>query len=101
MIDHSGVYWKVAGWWTPWTDSGRTGGKAEGEGRSAEVKAALKKLPKTSNFRKLQFIARAGIAVMDGDWGDQDLGASGITLIERLGIGLVSSKDGILYTRST
>ena len=24
---------KVAGWWTPWTDDGRTGGKPEGEGR--------------------------------------------------------------------
>jgi len=35
---------------------------------------------------------------MGGAWGDQDLGASGIVLIESLGIGLVSGKDGILYT---
>lgn len=89
---------KVAGWWTPWTDDGRTGGKPEGEGRSAATQALLKSLPRASNFRKLQFIARAGVQVMDGDWGDQDLAASGIVLIEKLGIALVSSKDGVLYT---
>ena len=33
-----------------------------------------------------------------GAWSDQDLGASGIVLVEQLGIGLVSGKDGILYT---
>jgi hypothetical protein len=35
---------------------------------------------------------------MGPDWSDQDLGASGIVLIEELGIGLVSGKDGVLYT---
>jgi hypothetical protein len=35
---------------------------------------------------------------MGEGWGDQDLGASGIVLVEELGIALVSSKDGILYT---
>jgi hypothetical protein len=89
---------KVAGWWTPWTDDGRTGGKPEGEGRSSAVKARLKALPRASNFRKLLHIARAGLEVMDSDWGDQDLGASGIVLLEAFGVGLVSSKDGILYT---
>jgi hypothetical protein len=89
---------QVAGWWTPWTDSGRTGGQPEGEGRDAATRAFIKNLPRTSNFRKMQAIARAGIPLMNGDWGDQDLGASGITLVEDLGIGLVSSKDGILYT---
>jgi hypothetical protein len=89
---------KVAGWWTPWTDDGRTGGKPEGEGRSAATKAFLKGLPRASNFRKLQAIARAGVELMDADWGDQDLAASGIVLIEKLGIALVSSKDGVLYT---
>ena len=37
---------------------------------------------------------------MGSAWGDQDLGASGIVLVEELGIGLVSSKDGVLYTIS-
>jgi hypothetical protein len=90
----------VTGWWTPWTDDGRTGGKPEGEGRSPTVRAMLKDLPRASNFRRLQYIARAGLQVMDSDWGDQDLGASGIVLLEDLGVGLVSSKDGILYTIS-
>jgi hypothetical protein len=89
---------RVKGWWTPWTDRARTGGKPENAARDAKTKAMIDKLPKASNFRKLQFLAQAGVAMMDGDWGDQDLGASGIVLIEQLGIGLVSSKDGILYT---
>ena len=37
---------------------------------------------------------------MGGAWGDQDLGASGIVLVESSGIGLVSGKDGLLYTLS-
>jgi len=89
---------KVAGWWTPWTDDGRTGGKPEGEGRTPEMRAFLKSLPKASNFRKLQAIVRAGMPMSDADWGDQDLGASGIVLLEKQGVALVSSKDGILYT---
>ena len=32
------------------------------------------------------------------EWGDQDLGASGIVLVEHAGIALVSGKDGLLYT---
>lgn len=89
---------KVTGWWTPWTDDGRTGGSPEGEGRTAAEKAFLRSLPTASTFRRLRFIARSGMAVTNADWSDQDLGASGIVLIEALGIGLVSSKDGILYT---
>jgi hypothetical protein len=105
---------KVTGSWTPWTDDGRTGGNPEGEGATAATmahKSPLKSgndarvaelldLPKPSNFRLVAHLARQGIQPknMDGAWGDQDLGASGIVLIEELGIGLVSGKDGILYT---
>jgi PQQ-like domain len=89
---------KVTGWWTPWTDDGRTGGSDEGEGRSPAELGKLKSLPTASNFRRLLHIARAGMTVTNADWGDQDLGASGIVLVEALGIGLVSGKDGILYT---
>jgi hypothetical protein len=88
----------VVGWWTPWTDNGRTGGDPEGERLSGREKALRKGLPTASNFRKLLFLARSGATVMPSDWGDQDLGASGIVLVEQSGLGLVSSKDGILYT---
>jgi hypothetical protein len=91
---------KVTGWWTPWTDDGRTGGNAEGEAENVLRMAKLSTLPRPSNFRTVPHLARMGILAtgMGGAWGDQDLGASGIVLIEQLGIGLVSGKDGILYT---
>ncbi len=68
-------------------------------GNDAKV-ADLLDLPKPSNFRLVPHLARLGMQPMnmDGAWGDQDLGASGIVLVEELGIGLVSGKDGILYT---
>jgi len=85
----------VSGWWTPWTDDGRIGGNPRGEGI-----AMRRAKPRPSNFRRVPHLARMGIMAMDmGDaWGDQDLGASGIVLVEQSGIGLVSCKDGILYT---
>ena len=48
----------------------------------------------------MPYLASMGVDAMDmGEgWGDQDLGASGIVLIESFGIALVSCKDGILYT---
>jgi hypothetical protein len=87
----------VTGWWTPWTDDARTG---EHLARDPALAAMAASLPKASNFRLVPHLARLGIHPMHmgGAWGDQDLGASGIVLIESLGIGLVSSKDGILYT---
>ena len=93
----TGASLKVAGWWTPWTDDGRTGGSLEGEDGAGPTVAAL---PKASNFRTVPHLARQGVAAMDmgGAWGDQDLAASGIVLVEQLGIGLVSCKDGLLYT---
>jgi hypothetical protein len=93
---------KVTGWWTPWTDRGRTGGNPEGEGLAAGHQHLLPAGPRPSNFRMVPHLARLGLKAMDmgGAWGDQDLGASGIVLVESLGIGLVSSKDGILYTIS-
>jgi hypothetical protein len=83
----------VTGWWTPWTDDGRLG-----ENPGGEAVAAL--LPKRvpSNLRVGPHLARLGMADMGATWSDQDLGASGIVLIEELGIALVSGKDGILYT---
>ena len=88
----------VTGWWSPWTDKARTAPRAQAAPRAAP--AALAKLPKATNFRAVPHLARAGVAAMDmgGAWGDQDLGASGIVLLEAEGIALVSSKDGILYT---
>ena len=90
---------KVGGWWTPWTDDGRTGGNPEGEGVAART-AGVPAGPRPSNFRLVPHLARLGALEvgMGGAWGDQDLGASGIVLVEQSGIGLVSGKDGILYT---
>jgi len=86
----------VTGWWTPWTDDGRTGGDDEGEG-------PLSGLPTASNFRTDQHLAHSGLTAaqiqnLKGAWGDQDLGASGVVLVETLGVALVSGKDGVLYT---
>ena len=92
---------KVTGWWTPWTDDARTGGNPEGEAGNAAT-MARRSIPQArpSNFRMVPHLARMGVLAigMDSAWGDQDLGASGIVLVEQSGIGLVSGKDGILYT---
>lgn len=86
---------EVTGWWTPWTDKARIQPDAAGA-------TAFAKLPKRlpSNFRVVPHLIRMGLVdhQMDEGWTDQDLGASGIVLVEELGIGLVSGKDGILYT---
>jgi len=92
---------KVTGWWTPWTDDGRTGGSSEGEDGTAQNAAKLDNAPHASNFRPLHHLALMGVKPMDmGNhlWSDQDLGASGIVLLEQRGVALVSGKDGILYT---
>lgn len=91
---------KVAGSWTGWTDDGRTGGNPEGEDPLAPKMFDLPGVPKASNFRPVPHLARMGVRAEDmgAAWGDQDLGASGIVLVESLGIGLVSGKDGLLYT---
>jgi PQQ enzyme repeat len=88
----------VTGWWTPWTDDARTGHNPHAA--PALAAPAVDSLPKASNFRLVPHLARMGIHPMHvgGAWGDQDLGAGGIVLVESLGIGLVSGKDGILYT---
>lgn len=96
-VGHPGAF-RVKGWWAPWTDHARTGGDPEGNALKPADRAVRANLPKASNFRKLLFLARSGLAVMDADWGDQDLGASGIVLVEHAGVALVSGKDGILYT---
>ncbi|EEA03948.1 Pyrrolo-quinoline quinone [Burkholderia sp. H160] len=84
---------EVTGWWTPWTDDGRLGKNPGGEAVAALLP---KRMP--SNFRVGPYLASRGMEAMDETWSDQDLGASGIVLIEELGIALVSGKDGILYT---
>jgi PQQ-like domain len=97
---NTGASIQVSGWWTPWTDDGRTGGNPEGEDGTAMQMLSKSKLPRASNFRAVPYLARMGVQAMDmgSAWGDQDVGASGIVLVEALGIGLVSCKDGILYT---
>jgi hypothetical protein len=83
----------VTGWWTPWTDDGRLG-----ENPGGEAIEALLPRRRPSNFRIGPHMARLGMADMGATWSDQDLGASGIVLLEEPGIALVSGKDGILYT---
>jgi hypothetical protein len=87
---------QVTGWWTPWTDDGREGG--DPTGHSFEEERIIDEMPNASNFQKLKAIKALGITLRHADWNDQDLGASGIVLVESLGIGLVSGKDGFLYT---
>ncbi|MBV9248544.1 MAG: hypothetical protein JO227_04770, partial [Acetobacteraceae bacterium] len=85
----------VSGWWTPWTDAARVG-----ENPATPPAAAMLPDRLPSNFRLAPHLASMGVAPMEmGDgWGDQDIAASGIVLIEELGIALVSGKDGVLYT---
>ncbi len=99
----AGASIKVTGSWTPWTDDGRTGGNPEGEGAAATaaILARFSAHPMPSNFRIVPHLARLGFRAEEmasGAWSDQDVGASGIVLVEKSGIALVSSKDGILYT---
>ncbi|WP_262419996.1 alkaline phosphatase family protein [Paraburkholderia sp. 31.1] len=84
---------EVTGWWNPWTDDGRLGKNPGGEAVAARLP---RRVP--SNFCVGPYLASLGMEAMDETWSDQDLGASGIVLIEELGIALVSGKDGILYT---
>ena len=91
----------VIGSWTPWTDKERTRTAVPQATAMAMKMAGVDDKPKASNFRLMHYLAKKGIDVMAmhaGNWGDQDLGASGIVLIESKGIALVSGKDGILYT---
>lgn len=84
---------EVTGWWTPYTDAGRTGGDPGGE-----AVAAVLPTRRPSNFRVGAHLARLGMANTGDAWSDQDLGASGVILVEELGVALLSGKDGILYT---
>jgi PQQ enzyme repeat len=87
----------VVDWWTPWCDTGRTGGNPEGE--SAKHPALESR---ATNFRKDVHLAKTlgADAAMDmGDtWGDQDFGSAGPVLAPTIGAVLASNKDGILYT---
>ena len=92
-LDGAAGRFEVKGWWAPYTDDGRMGGNPGGEA----VRAVLPQR-QPSNFRVGPHLARLGMAQFDDAWKDQDLGASGIILIEELGVALASGKDGILYT---
>ena len=52
---------KVAGWWTPWTDDGRTGQNPEGEGELAARVHGVPKGPRPSNFRIVPHLARLAL----------------------------------------
>jgi hypothetical protein len=83
----------VTGWWTPWTDDGRLGKNPGGE----SIRGLLPK-SRPTNFRIGSHLATLGMVDAAAMFSDQDLGASGVVLLEELGIALVSGKDGILYT---
>ena len=116
---------KVAGWWTPWTDTGRSGGNADGGEDdmampSNVVKTRLvghaKRLgmlpagtphldtdhvttgahPDDQNLRAV--LAHHVEAMAGGAWADQDFGAGGPVFVESAGVVLAAGKDGILYT---
>lgn len=53
---------KVAGWWTPWTDDGRTGGNPEGE-QLVHSELWPAEMPKATNFRMVPQLARMGMNV--------------------------------------
>ena len=79
----------VVDWWTPWTDDGRTGGAAEGEGS-----------PAASNFRKIVHLARLGqlkTGVMSAEWDDMDLGSGGVAYVPSLDLLVGAGKDGVLF----
>jgi hypothetical protein len=115
---------RVSSWWTPWTDEGRVGGDAEGEGDVA----------RPSNFQSARIIGKAvqlglATATHDGtvtmtdlaaedttdpplaaaiaeqikdlgklDWSDQDFGSGGPVYSDFAKAILACGKDGILYT---
>jgi hypothetical protein len=114
---------KVASWWAPWTDSGRTGGRAEGEdealpsnfvktrllGHAKRLGIALPGVRElnTGNVSTgshpddveiASFIEAHMEAMTDGAWGDQDFGAGGPVCVDWAGSVLAAGKDGILYT---
>jgi hypothetical protein len=60
----------IADWWTPWTDSGRAGGPANGDRITKNI---------------------------GGGWDDADLGSGGIALVPDYKLLFGGGKDGILY----
>ena len=116
----------IAGWWTPWTDGGRSGGGAEGEEENhppAPSNLVLSKLyghalrmglvaPDSSvagleaphaqhgpvDPRIAALVKTYRHAMAAGVWADQDLGAGGAVVVDSVGAVLVAGKDGILFT---
>jgi outer membrane protein assembly factor BamB len=116
---------KVASWWAPWTDAGRTGGNPEGDevplpsnvskttvlGHAKRMGMAKHNLPAidTDNVSSGSDPADAVIAAMidshmaamtGSAWGDQDFGSGGPTYAGAAGAILAAGKDGVLYTAS-
>ena len=92
----------VVDWWTPWTDTGRTGGNPEAGGGMPMPMAMAMAMEegKPSNFRVGPYLARMGLmpmAMAHGAWSDQDFGSGGPVLAPG-GVLLAAGKDGILYT---
>jgi outer membrane protein assembly factor BamB len=113
----------VASWWTPWTDTGRTGGNPEGEevprpsnvqrtrvrGHAMRLGMAMPGVPDidTDNVSTGSHEDDAAIAALiadhmasmtGSDWGDQDFGSGGPVAADTVGVILAAGKDGILYT---
>lgn len=83
------AHFTMVDWWTPWSDDGRTGGAPEGEGP-----------PKPSNLHVVAHLAarrELALGMASGEWGDMDLGSSGVVYIPSVDIVAGAGKDGILY----
>jgi hypothetical protein len=114
---------KVTSWWTPWTDSGRTGGSAEGDdaalpsnfvktrlvGHAKRIGMAIPGMseldagnvstgPHPDDSKIASLIGEHMAAMTGGVWGDQDFGAGGPVCVDWAKSVLAAGKDGILYT---
>jgi hypothetical protein len=86
---HDAGRFSIVDWWTPWTDTGRTGGNPEGEGEAVP-----------SNFRHVARLAERRMLKMGmaaGEWGDMDLGSAGVAYVPTLDLVVGAGKDGVLY----
>ena len=122
-MDHSGRL-TVVSWWTPFTDSGRSGGKSEGRevalpsnlqitkvlghalrmGMTIPTMPGMTALPGATSPHEddatiAPRISKLLAATAGADWRrDQDFGSGGPVLAEAAGAILAAGKDGILYT---
>ena len=115
---------KVVSWWSPYSDSGRTGGnpsgltaaaqpenklagmsapsealKPVGGGMSVSLKHA--RIVKTKNSLGQAVKLYYPKFVTNAPWDDEDLGSGGGALLENYGIYIAAGKDGIAYVTKT